>query len=295
MPAYTFEALQADGKSRKGVIEADTAKAARALLRGQALVPLAVLGWDLAQGGLGPDPVAAIEHRLGRTAVYLLLATLSVTPILRFGRINLVRFRRALGLLTFLYAALHLAAWVVLDMGLMWSEALRDVVAHRLHALGPQRLQRRHFHRWGVLGYDDGAPRADDPRRMRCADRGVSAGRHDDAALREVPCLACGRHGIHAPAGFERTAELQVFELEDHRHAPVDSVELGAQHRSASNLRGDAAPRPSDVGDGDRAGSIRGHGSTVLGRRGASSTPTSQTIDTRHLTPHVAQDGTMDG
>ena len=33
------------------------------------LVPLAVLGWDLAQGGLGPDPVAAIEHRLGRTAV----------------------------------------------------------------------------------------------------------------------------------------------------------------------------------------------------------------------------------
>ncbi|MDO5625054.1 MAG: type II secretion system inner membrane protein GspF [Pseudomonadota bacterium] len=42
MPAYTFEALQADGKSRKGVIEADTTKAARALLRGQALVPLLV-------------------------------------------------------------------------------------------------------------------------------------------------------------------------------------------------------------------------------------------------------------
>lgn len=100
------------------------------------LVPLAVLGWDLAQGGLGPDPVAAIEHRLGRTAVYLLLATLSVTPILRFCRINLVRFRRALGLLTFLYAALHLAAWVVLDMGLMWSEALRDVVKRPYLTIG---------------------------------------------------------------------------------------------------------------------------------------------------------------
>ena len=48
--AYTFEALQADGKSRKGVIEADTAKAARALLRGQALVPLAV---DPVAGGAG--------------------------------------------------------------------------------------------------------------------------------------------------------------------------------------------------------------------------------------------------
>ena len=42
MPAYSFEALQADGKSRTGVVEADTAKAARALLREQALVPLAV-------------------------------------------------------------------------------------------------------------------------------------------------------------------------------------------------------------------------------------------------------------
>ncbi len=42
MPAYTFEALQADGKTRKGVIEADSSKSARALLRGQALVPMSV-------------------------------------------------------------------------------------------------------------------------------------------------------------------------------------------------------------------------------------------------------------
>ncbi|MFT4193948.1 type II secretion system inner membrane protein GspF [Ottowia sp.] len=51
MPAYTFEALQPDGKTRKGVIEADTAKAARALLRGQALVPLAVDAVGGAAGG----------------------------------------------------------------------------------------------------------------------------------------------------------------------------------------------------------------------------------------------------
>ena len=40
MPAYTFEALDADGGTRKGVIEAETAKAARGLLRGQSLVPM---------------------------------------------------------------------------------------------------------------------------------------------------------------------------------------------------------------------------------------------------------------
>ena len=42
MPAYSFEALDANGSARKGVIEADTAKAARGLLRAQLLVPMAV-------------------------------------------------------------------------------------------------------------------------------------------------------------------------------------------------------------------------------------------------------------
>ena len=42
MPAYSFEALQPDGKTRKGVLEADTARTARAQLRGQGLAPLAV-------------------------------------------------------------------------------------------------------------------------------------------------------------------------------------------------------------------------------------------------------------
>ena len=42
MPAYSFEALDADGRTRKGVMEADTVKSARTALRLQALVPLAV-------------------------------------------------------------------------------------------------------------------------------------------------------------------------------------------------------------------------------------------------------------
>ncbi len=42
MPVYSFEALTAQGQTRKGVIEADSAKAARGMLRGQALVPLKI-------------------------------------------------------------------------------------------------------------------------------------------------------------------------------------------------------------------------------------------------------------
>ena len=42
MPAYSFEALDAQGETQRGVLEADTAKSARGLLRAQALVPLQV-------------------------------------------------------------------------------------------------------------------------------------------------------------------------------------------------------------------------------------------------------------
>lgn len=43
MPAYKFEALDAAGKSKTGLLDADNAKAARAQLRAQALVPLEVV------------------------------------------------------------------------------------------------------------------------------------------------------------------------------------------------------------------------------------------------------------
>lgn len=51
MPVYSFEALTTEGHTRKGVIEADSAKAARGLLRGQAMVPLKVetVGAEAAQ------------------------------------------------------------------------------------------------------------------------------------------------------------------------------------------------------------------------------------------------------
>ncbi|MFZ2307277.1 MAG: type II secretion system inner membrane protein GspF [Rhodoferax sp.] len=53
MPAYAFEALDADGSTRKGVIEADTAKAARGMLRGQSLVPMLV---EPIAAGASSDP-----------------------------------------------------------------------------------------------------------------------------------------------------------------------------------------------------------------------------------------------
>jgi general secretion pathway protein F len=56
MPAYRFEALDAAGKSSAGLLEAENAKAARAQLRAQALVPLAVT----------PVGAASADSALGR-------------------------------------------------------------------------------------------------------------------------------------------------------------------------------------------------------------------------------------
>jgi len=42
MPAYSFEAVDAQGEPRKGVLEADTARGARGMLRAQNLIPLEV-------------------------------------------------------------------------------------------------------------------------------------------------------------------------------------------------------------------------------------------------------------
>jgi sulfoxide reductase heme-binding subunit YedZ len=93
---------------------------------GLGLVPLALLIWAAVFGGLGVDPVKAIEHRLGELGLQFLLASLAISPLRRLG-LNLIRFRRALGLLTFGYVTLHLVAWVGLDMGLRWSEMAADL------------------------------------------------------------------------------------------------------------------------------------------------------------------------
>ena len=52
MPAYSFEALDTQGQTRRGVLEADTARTARSQLRAQDLVPLKVEPVQRAGSGL---------------------------------------------------------------------------------------------------------------------------------------------------------------------------------------------------------------------------------------------------
>ncbi|GAB1596192.1 protein-methionine-sulfoxide reductase heme-binding subunit MsrQ [Lysobacter claricitrinus] len=102
---------------------------AKAIVHALALLPAAWLGWQirnelvLGTGGLGADPVAAIEHFLGLWAIRFLMITLAVTPLRQLtGKAVLLRFRRMLGLYTFFYATLHFGAWMVLDLRLDASQ-----------------------------------------------------------------------------------------------------------------------------------------------------------------------------
>ena len=91
------------------------------------ILPFLWIVWLAVTDGLGPDPVKAIELRLGELGLQLLVAGLLVTP-LRWAGLNLIRFRRAIGLLAFFYVAMHLLTWVILDMGLRWDQMAADLV-----------------------------------------------------------------------------------------------------------------------------------------------------------------------
>lgn len=84
MPAYAFEALDAEGATQKGVIEADTAKAARGLLRGRALVPLEVR--PVAAGdGAAAAPGAALLRRPVFSATSLSIWTRQLAGLVGSG------------------------------------------------------------------------------------------------------------------------------------------------------------------------------------------------------------------
>jgi len=74
---------------------------------------------------LGPEPINELEEQLGEFALKLLIVGLAVSPLLHFTRINLVRFRRAIGLMAFAYVLAHFLVWFLLDLQALnqiWTE-----------------------------------------------------------------------------------------------------------------------------------------------------------------------------
>ncbi|WP_370253444.1 protein-methionine-sulfoxide reductase heme-binding subunit MsrQ [Nioella sp.] len=100
------------------------------------LVPAGWLLWLGLNGGLGVEPIEALEHELGVIALQFLIATLLVTPLRRYAGLNLLRFRRAFGLLGFTYVCLHLLTWLALDMSFLWAQIAGDIVERPYITIG---------------------------------------------------------------------------------------------------------------------------------------------------------------
>ncbi|MDX6807391.1 protein-methionine-sulfoxide reductase heme-binding subunit MsrQ [Terrihabitans rhizophilus] len=90
-------------------------------------IPVAALVWTGFNDELGPDPARALEHELGIWALRFLILALLITPVRRLTGLNLLRYRRAIGLTAFWYALLHLLAWLVLDRQLDAGAILSDI------------------------------------------------------------------------------------------------------------------------------------------------------------------------
>ena len=50
-----------------------------------------------AAGRMGPEPIKALEHAYGIYALKLIVAILLITPLRKWTGLNLLRFRRAIG------------------------------------------------------------------------------------------------------------------------------------------------------------------------------------------------------
>lgn len=102
------------------------------------LLPAASLLQRAVGNSLGPDPTSEIASVTGLTALWLLVATLSVTPIRAISpRLSwLVQFRRLLGLFMFFYATLHMLTWLGLYAGFDLNTIQTDILRRRFIIMG---------------------------------------------------------------------------------------------------------------------------------------------------------------
>lgn len=83
--------------------------------------------WLGLNGQLGIEPIKELEHRVGLLALQALIVVLAITPLRTWTGVSLIKFRRAIGLLTFYYVMCHLAVWFFLDVKIP-SEIWADIV-----------------------------------------------------------------------------------------------------------------------------------------------------------------------
>lgn len=100
------------------------------------LLPLLWMIIGLLTNQLGANPIETLTRDSGLWALRFLCLTLAITPIRWFFNINLVPFRRMLGLYVFFYATLHMLLYLWLDQFFDIDEIVRDIIKRPFITIG---------------------------------------------------------------------------------------------------------------------------------------------------------------
>jgi sulfoxide reductase heme-binding subunit YedZ len=100
-------------------------------------LPLARLVYGGVANSLGANPIETITRSTGWWTLFLLMATLAVTPLRRLaGAPWLLKLRRMTGLFAFFYASVHLLTFVWFDHWFDLAAILKDVVKRPFVTVG---------------------------------------------------------------------------------------------------------------------------------------------------------------
>lgn len=86
-------------------------------------------------GGLGPEPVKPLEHAYGTVALQLLILGLAVTPLRQHFGLNMQKYRRAIGVMAFVYVFFHLIVWALLDVQAL-DRVVQDILKRPYITIG---------------------------------------------------------------------------------------------------------------------------------------------------------------
>lgn len=101
------------------------------------LLPVGWLFYAAFTGGLGANPIEAINRFLGDWALRFLILTLALTPLKEITGIGFfVRVRRMIGLFAFFYVFLHLSSYIGLDQFFAWGAIWADIVKRQYITVG---------------------------------------------------------------------------------------------------------------------------------------------------------------
>ncbi len=100
------------------------------------VLPPVWLFYQAVTGALGVDPVKAMEHQMGEWGLQLLIVSLMITPLRKHVGVNLLKYRRAIGLLAFFYILGHLMVWLGLDIQFRWGEIWKDILKRPAITIG---------------------------------------------------------------------------------------------------------------------------------------------------------------